>query len=265
MTEPAARQSSLTMQSMLFAGRLFTHWCRHPTVPVQALLLPTVLLIAYQVLAGESALRITGSHSVYGLVPVCAVAGAVFGALGACLAVPRERDTGLLTRFWTLPVHRASALAGRLLAEAARTFLGTVLITLVGVALGLRFEGGWLSVLPFLALPVLMVVVFTTIVITVALRFERGSGAVFAWLGTVSVGMIFCSGGIARLETFPPWLRPIIEIQPMSPIIEAMRALAEGRPALGPLLLTSVWLLGLAAVFVPLALNGYRIAAESGA
>ena len=119
------------------------------TVPIQALLFPTFLLITYDLLVGKSIVRITGVDSLYGLVPMCAVAGAMFGALGSGLTIIGERDSGLLSQFWTLPVNRASALVGRLLAEAARTVLGAVLISAVGVALGLRFEGGWLAVIPF--------------------------------------------------------------------------------------------------------------------
>ena len=112
-------RSSLAGESLLFAGRLFTRWRRAPTVPIQALLFPTFFLITYKLMVGKSILRITGTDSLYGLVPMCAVAGAMFGALGAGLTIIAERDSGLLSQLWVLPVNRASALTGRLLAEAA--------------------------------------------------------------------------------------------------------------------------------------------------
>jgi len=46
-------------------------------------------------------------------------------------------------------------------------------------------------------------------------------------------------------------------------VIESMRALAQGDPALRPLLLSVMWAIGLAAVVGPLAVRGYRAAAES--
>ena len=85
-------------------------------VAVQALLFPTFLLVIYKLLIGKAVLAVTGSDSLYGLVPMCAVVGAVFGTLGAGLALPAERESGLLSRLWVLPIHRASALTGRLLA-----------------------------------------------------------------------------------------------------------------------------------------------------
>ena len=252
---------ALALESIAFAGRLFIRWRRHPIVPIQALLFPTFLLITYDLLVGKSVVRVTGTDSLDGLVPVCAVAGAMFGALGAGLTIPAERNSGLLSRFWTFPVHRASPLAGRLLAEAVRTFAGAVLITVVGVALGLRFEN-WSAVLPFLLVPVAVVIVFAALVITVALK--SGGNTMFTWLATGSIALVFCNSGIATLDAFPAWLRPLIQYQPMSPIIEAMRGLARGGPVLAPFLTALAWLVALAAVFVPLAIRAYRDAAEAG-
>ncbi len=262
MTAGTPPRTSLAVESLVFASRLLTRWRRMPVVPVQSLLLPTLLLITYSLLVSKSMVKITGENGLYGLVPMCAVGGAMLGALGAGLDIPTERDNGLLSRFWTLPVHRASALAGTLIAEAARTLGGTALITVVGVALGFRFEGNWLAVIPFMLMPVLVVVVFATVVIAVAVRSQ--SPTLLTWLATASIGLVFCSAGLAPLEMFPSWVRPVIQLQPMSPIIESMRALAQGDPALWPLLLTFAWVLGLAAVSVPLAVRGYRVAAETG-
>ena len=262
MTANTSPRNSLLGESLLFAGRLLTHWRRAPTVPIQALLFPTFLLITYKLLVGKSIVRITGTDSLYGLVPMCAVAGAMFGALGAGLTIIGERDSGLLSQLWMLPVNRASALVGRLLAEAARTVIGAALITAVGVVLGLRFEGGWLAVIPFLLVPVLVVVVFSTAVIAIAVR-AKSSAALF-WLAMPSIAVVFSSSGVPPIGMLPSWMRTLIPLQPMAPAIESMRALAQGGSALWPLLLSVAWALGLTVVIGPLAVRGYRAAAESG-
>jgi ABC-2 type transport system permease protein len=263
MTANTPVRSSLAGESLLFAGRLFTRWRRAPTVPIQALLFPTFFLITYKLVVGKSIVRITGTDSLYGLVPMCAVAGAMFGALGAGLTIIGERDSGLLSQLWMLPVNRASALIGRLLAEAARTLAGTVLITAVGVALGLRFEGGWLAVIPYVLVPVLVVLIFSTAVIAIAVRSK--SSALLVSLSVPSITLVFASSGITPVQMLPAWIRPLISLQPMAPTIESMRALAQGAPAVWPLLMSLVWALGLGAVVGPLAVRGYRAAAESGA
>lgn len=254
-------RSSLAGESLLFASWLLTRWRSQPAMLIQSLLFPTFLLITYKLLAGKSIMRVTGTDSIYGLVPMCAVAGAMFGALMAGRSIPFERRSGLLGRLWVLPVNRASALTGRLLAEAARTLASTAVITAVGVGLGLRFKGGWLAVIPFVLVPVLMVVVFSMAVIAIAVRSKNGSALV--WLGIPSIGTVFGSSGISRVDLLPSSVRLQIHLQPMWPTIQSMRALAQGYPALWPLMLTVVWALGLAAVLAPLAVRGYRAAAES--
>jgi ABC-2 type transport system permease protein len=262
VTNEAPPQASLATESMVFAGRLFTRWLRYPIVPIQALLFPTFLLITYDLLVGQSMTRITGTDGLAGLVPVCSVAGAMFGALGAGLTLPAERACGLLSRFWTLPVHRASPITGRLLAEALRTMVGTVVITGVGMALGFRFHGGVLAAIAFLLVPVLVVLVFATVVITIGLR--SGGNTLFTWLATGCIGLVFCNAAVAPVDKFPRWLQPVIQYQPMSPTIEFMRALAQGDPALNPMLIALAWMVGILAVFGPLAIREYRAAAEAG-
>jgi ABC-2 type transport system permease protein len=253
--------SSWALESWVFAGRLLTNWRRNPSVPVQGIIFPTALLVFYHLLAGKSMAAISGTDNLSSLVPMCALAGGMFGAIGAGLGLPMERATGLLGRFWTLPVHRASAITGRVLAEGVRTLLGAVLITAVGLALGLRFHGSLLAVIPFLLLPVLVVVTFSLVVMTLALK--SGGNAVFMWLGTSSVGLAFCSPGIAPVESFPSWLQPIIQYQPLSPAIQSMHALAAGEPALGMFLFAVAWVVVIAGIFGPMAIRNYRNAAES--
>ncbi len=73
-----------------------------PVVPIQAVLFPTFLLVTYYLLVGQSVVRITGTDSLYGLVPTCAIAGGLSGAFAAGLTIPGERDTGLLSRLWVV-------------------------------------------------------------------------------------------------------------------------------------------------------------------
>nr|WP_231998001.1 ABC transporter permease [Mycobacterium sp. 1165196.3] len=260
-----SRRTPLTAfvsQSASEAGRLLRRWRRDPIVAVQALLFPTFLLIIYKLLVGKSVLAITGHDSLYGLVPMCAVVGAVFGTLGAGLALPSERESGVLTRLWVQPVHRASTVAGRLVAEAARTTTSAVVLTVFGIALGLRFSYGWMAMLAFVLVPVVISAGMATLVIAIAARAD--GKAMVTWLGAGCVVLLFLNTGVAPAEVFPGWLQPVVRFSPISPTIEAMRALAEGGPVLSPLWQAGLWGGVLVAVFAPAAVRGYRAAAEAG-
>ncbi|WP_328359261.1 ABC transporter permease [Mycobacterium sp. NBC_00419] len=262
MTVNAPPRRSLLNETLVFAGQHFTHWRRDPLVPVQAVLFPTFLLITYYLLVGKSIMRITGTDSLYGLVPTCAIAGAFSGALAVGITIPLERESGLLSQMWVLPVHRSSALTGRLLAEAARTLVSTAVITAVGIGLGLRFEGNALGLLLYLLVPVMVVLVFAMAVIAIAVRSKNGT--VLIWLGLPAISAVFASSGSPPVESLPSWMWPLLRLQPMAPIVGSMRDLALGGLPWLPLLFGVLWTVGLAVIVGPLAVRGYRAAAESG-
>jgi ABC-2 type transport system permease protein len=262
MTATTPRRYALPVESAVFAGRLLTRWRRNPLIPLQSVLFPTVLLIVYYMLVSKSMTRLTGSGSLDVVVSMCALAGGMSGSLAAALSIPDERDNGLLSRFWLMPVHRASALTGTLLAEAVRTLVATVIITLVGLLLGLRFHGGVAAAVLFVLIPVCWVSVYATVVIVVALRFQ--SRTVLTWFSTLSLGAVFASSGVAPIELFPTWSQPFVRSQPMSPTIEAMKTLARDGFDARPLLWTFGWIVVIGALVGNLAMRSYRAAAQSG-
>lgn len=263
MTADVSSRSGWLAESLVFAGWYIRRWRSEPLVPLQSLAFPTLLLVVYHMLVSESMTKLTGTNNLNGLVPMCALAGGMLGALGLGFAIPAERAVGLLSRLWAFPVERVSALIGRLLAEGARTLISTALVTAIGVAMGFRFHGNVLAFIAYLFVPVMVILVVATVVITLALKVGPDGNAMMTWVGTASIGLVFGSSGIAPVEVFPSWLQPLIQYQPMSPAIESMRALSEGRPAVEPLMLTLAWVFGFAAVFVPLAIRNYRTAAET--
>ena len=107
-----------------------------------------------------------------------------------------------------------------------------------------------------------MVIGFAAVIVAVGVR-ANGKN-IITGLSMVAFLLLFFNTGMVPLDMFPGWLQPVVRAQPMSPAIEAMRALADGGPTLWPLLQSVAWVLGLIAVFGPLAVRGYRVAAESG-
>jgi ABC-2 type transport system permease protein len=85
------------------------------------------------------------------------------------------------------------------------------------------------------------------------------------WVVGATLSLAFVNPGTTPISLFPSWLQPFVRVQPMSPPLEAMRALAHGGPLIWPLAITLVWTVGLLAIFIPIAVRGYRSAAESGA
>lgn len=120
-TAPGPRPGgSLLSQSLIETGRLLRRRSRQPEVITSTLALPILLLLMYDLVLGKSLGASGGIDPIYGFVPMVAVAGAMYGVTGTGISLYGERESGLLRRFWVLPIHRSAALVGRLLAECGR-------------------------------------------------------------------------------------------------------------------------------------------------
>jgi len=252
---------SAVVEVWIFANRLLVQWRRYPTVPLQSLLFPAFLLVTYSVLVGKSMTRLTGSSGLDILIPMCALVGAMSGSAASGSMMSYDREGGLLTRLWMMPVRRSSALAGILLAEALRTLIGTFVVIAIGYGLGFRFEGTVAALLGYLSIPSVIVAVYMLIVIVLGLRGEGRT--ILAWFGTISVGLAFAA--VVPDEKTPASLRPIAEYQPIAVAIETMRLLSVGDADIGtPLIVTTVWTILLGSIFGSAAVHSYRRAAETG-
>lgn len=263
MTHRLAPHGSMLIQSWVQAGRLLLRWRRDQAVLMGSLLLPVFLLFIYKIVLGEQVERVTGVDSVYGVVPMCAVISGLFGSLGNSVGITMDRQSRLLSRMWVLPIHRASGISGWVIAEVVRAFIGTILITVIGVAMGLRFTQGWPSALLFLLIPSFVVTGFTALVMAMAIR--KNGRTAMTWLLSATFALAFVNPGATPIKLFPDWAQPLIRMQPISPPIETMRSLAHGGPVVWPLTITLAWAVILLAVFMPVALRGYRLAAETSA
>jgi ABC-2 type transport system permease protein len=183
---------------------------------------------------------------------VAAMSGAMVGGIG----LMRERTDGLLSRLWVLPVHRAAGLLSNLAAEAVRIVVTTVVIMCAGLVLGFQFRQGILGSVVWVFIPTVFGVAFSMAVITIALYSAK---TIVVEATEIIWGLLmFFSTGFVPLDQFPRWIQPVVEHQPVSYAIEAMRGLSLGGPVLAPMVGMLLWSVGIAAACaLPMAI-GYR-------
>ncbi|MFD6157825.1 ABC transporter permease [Nocardia sp. NPDC060256] len=252
--------ASLVRHTMIQTQRLLLRWVRNPITLLEALIIPCLLLIMLETVVGGQIRKFTGDSALYGSVPMVTITGAVSGAVACGVLLGREREAGLLARFWVLPVHRASGLASRILAEGCRIFVGTLAIIVVGYLLGFRFHQGFLPTLVFLTIPVLFGLAFATVVTSIAVFTAKA--ALVEGITILTSLMMFFSTGFVPLAAYPRWIQPVVRNQPMSVAVDAMKALALEGPLARPLTLTLIWCLGAIILFAIPATIGYRRASR---
>ncbi|WP_433710719.1 ABC transporter permease [Nocardia sp. CA-084685] len=251
----------LIPQTMIQTKRLLVRWWRDPLTVVQSLVFPGLLLFVFNTVLGQQISSVTGENALYGSVPMVALVGVMSGSVAGAITLGRERDEGLLARFWVLPVHRASGITARIVAEGIRILLCTAVMYAVGVALGFRFHQGLLAGIALFGVPLLYGIAFATLVTAVAVFSAKA-----ALVEAVSLGsslLMFFSTGFVPLFAYPAWARPIVRHQPMSYAIDAMRGLSLGGPVRDSLLATIAWCVGGLVVFSIPAAVGYRRASRS--
>lgn len=248
--------SALLSQTWVQTLRLIARWARDPQTLIEALLLPAGFLVALNLVFGQTVSSVSGRSALYGSVPVAVLIGAVFGSSAAGVALMRERSDGLLSRFWVLPIHRASGPLSRLCAEVIRILLTGAVVMVAGLILGLRFRQGILATAGWVLVPVFLGVAFAAIVTTMALYMTNT--VVVESTGLVVMLLVFFCTGFAPLEQYPQSIQPVVEHQPMSYAVEAMRGLAFGGPVLTPVVGTLVWSGGIVAVCAAPMVIGYR-------
>ena len=70
--------------------------------------------------------------------------------------------------------------------------------------------------------------------------------------------LTFLSSAFVPIPTMPGWLQAFAKNQPVTYVIDTMRALALGGPVEANLWKSLVWLAGIFVVFLPLAVRAYR-------
>lgn len=243
-------------QTLLQTNRLLTRWARDYITVIGAIVLPSLFMVVLNIVLGNLAYVVTHDSGLYSIVPLIALGAAITGSTFVAIDLMRERSFGLLARLWVLPVHRASGLISRILANAIRTLVTTLVMLGTGVVLGFRFRQGLIPSLMWISVPVILGIAIAAMVTTVALY--TAQTVVVEGVELVQAIAIFFSTGLVPLNSYPGWIQPFVAHQPVSYAIAAMRGFAMGGPVLSPMIGMLVWTAGICVVCaVPLAI-GYR-------
>ena len=241
--------------TLTLARRNLLVWLRVPAYIVFTVIQPVmfVLLFAY-VFAG--AIPVTGGYVNF-LMPGIIGQSAAFATFGTAIALAQELKKGVIDRLKSMPMARSAVLAGRLVADTIRMLVTILIIVGVGYAVGFRFQNG--------AGPAVAMVVLATV-------FGLAISCIAAFTGLAigdeesvqAFGLIwvfpltFVSSAFVPIATMPGWLQAFANNQPVTYVIDTMRALALGGPVEANLWKSLAWLAGIFIVFVPLAVRAYR-------
>jgi ABC-2 type transport system permease protein len=252
---------ALVSQTRVQTRRILLRWSRDLTAVIEALVLPVLFLLTLNIILGNVISQVTGHSALYGTVPLNALAATINGAVVGAIGLIGERSDGLLRRLWVVPVHRASGVLSRIVAETVRIMITTLVVLAAGMILGFRFHQGILASLTWFAVPLIFGLAFATLITMVALY--TANNFLLETVTLVHVLAVVFSTGFLPVDQFPKWIQPVVAHQPMSYAIEAMRGLSMGGPVRWPMIATLLWAGGITAVCIAPMILGYRRASTS--
>lgn len=259
---PVRRGPSLWRDAWTLAGRTVDHWRTRPGTLAVQLLFPVLIVLMMGGLFGGA---IAGTAAAYMpfVVPGVLTLTMLFGIEATMTAVATDAARTLTDRFRSLPISAGAVLLGRVIADLAASVLELSVMTVAGLALGWRPEGG----LGGAVLAYLLLVWLRLAVLWLGLLFGLRAG------GPESVAAVqilvwpvgFLSTVFLDPATMPRWLGVAAEWNPLSATATAVRDLF-GNPGVTGLtwagehatLLAVVWPAVLLVVAAPLATRAYR-------
>ena len=161
------------------------------------------------------------------LMPGIFVQTAIFASTQTGVGLADDLQKGLIDRFRSLPMARSAVLAGRTAADTVSVTVQTVLMLIVAYLIGYRIhEGGAEALLAFVGV-VSVGYAFTWVAAFAGLSLKTIE-AVQAALFTIVFPFVFVSTAFVPLATFPSWLQPIVEHNPVTIWVDTVRVLTLG-------------------------------------
>ncbi len=255
-TRPRPTPRETASQTLSMAWRALKKMRRNPEQFFDVTIQPLLFTAMFAYIFGGA---ISGSVSNYLplLIPGIVAQTVLTSCMATGVQLREDLDKGVFDRFKSLPIARIAPLAGPMLADAVRYLIASTLTFATGIALGYRPGGGVLGVGGAILLAI----------------FAGWSLAwIFAWFGTIArsaqgvqgISMLvlfpltFLSNAFVPVNTLPDWLETFVNVNPVSHLVSAARALANQGAVTSEVGWTLLACVAVIVVFAPLSVMTYK-------
>ncbi|SFK42988.1 ABC transporter permease [Cellulomonas sp. KH9] len=237
-------------------GRSLRHVLRSPDTIVTSVVTPIALMLMFTYVFG-GAIE-TGSRGSYidyvlpGILLITVASGVAYTSYRLFLDV----SSGIVERFRSMPIARPSVLWAHVLTSLVANLAGVAIVVAVALLLGFRTgasAGAWLAVLGMLAL---FTLTLTWIAVIAGVGATSPDGA--SGIGYVLIFLPFISSAFVPTDTMPGPVAWFAEHQPVTAVVDTIRALFAGQPVGSDIVVALAWLVGVLVVAYLAAVATYR-------
>jgi ABC-2 type transport system permease protein len=258
-----AQRRGVGGSTLIVARRALLRYVRTPQLIVLGAVQMSLFLLIYRYMFG-GAINVKGIAYVDFLVPGFIATGVLFMGIGAATAMAEDLEQGFIDRLRSMPIPRSSVLGARVLADTLILAFNLGIAVAIGFAVGFELHGSALDGILAFGLVVLFGFVFEWVFVTLGLF--AGNAQAAQGMGMIVFPFAFISSAYVPVSTMPSWLQVFAKHQPLTYMVDAVRALTLGPNAHALLGHTAgyfviralIWAGAIMLVAVPVAVARYR-------
>ncbi len=236
-------------------GRSMRHVCRSVDTIIKVALMPIAFMLLFVYVFGGAILTGAGNYVNYQLPGILLIAIAS-GVSYAAYRLFLDMQSGIFERFHSMPIAGSTVLWGHVLTSLISNAISVAVIILVALVIGFRSSAGLLSWLAVAGILTLFTLALTWIAVIAGLSAKSMDGAIaFSY---PLIFLPFISSAFVPTESMPSFVHAFAENQPVTAIVNAIRALFSGQPVGNDLWIALAWCLGILVIAYGFALLAYK-------
>lgn len=236
-------------------GRSLRHIFRSMDTIITVTITPIAMMLLFVYVFG-GAIQTGMDNYVNYLLPGILLIAIASGVAYTAYRLFMDMQRGIFERFHSMPIARSAALWGHVLTSLVSNAISVVVIILVALLMGFCSTADVLSWLAVAGILALFTLALTWIAAIAGLSAKSVDGA-----GAFSYPLIFLpfiSSAFVPTESMPTAVRVFAENQPVTSIVESIRALLSSQPVGNDIWIALAWCIGVMLVAYFFAMRAYK-------
>ncbi len=236
-------------------GRSMRHVFRSMDTIITVCITPIAMMLLFVYVFGGAIQTDTDNYVNY-LLPGILLIAIASGIAYTAYRLFMDKQRGIIERFHSMPISRSTVLWGHVLTSIVSNAISLVVIILVALIMGFRSSAGVMSWLAVAGILILFTLALTWIAALAGLSAKTVEGA--SAFSYPLIFLPFISSAFVPTDSMPTVVRVFAENQPVTPIVEALRALLAGQPVGHDIWVALAWCLGIWIVAYLFAMRAFK-------
>lgn len=236
-------------------GRSMRHILRSMDTIITVTITPIAMMLLFVYVFGGAIQTGTGNYVNYllpGILLIAIASGVAYTAYRLFIDMQR----GILERFHSMPIARSTVLWGHVLTSLVSNAISVFVIILVALLMGFRSPAGILSWLVVAGILALFTLALTWIAVIAGLSAKSVDGvSAFSY---PLIFLPFISSAFVPTGSMPGPVRAFAENQPVTSIVETIRALLSNQPIGNEIWVSLAWCVGIMLLAYIFAIRTYK-------